>query len=474
MNTRANFTRILLALLFLLVHAVAANSQRARADSFLRLLQVEKSDTGKVNYMWKSARDLTISKPDTALLLAQQALYLSRNINYTEGESRSLGILANCFMVTGNYSKALALDFEKLQLEEKRNNPRGLSSVLMNIGIVYVYMEEYRKALEYYEKSDSVIDKHHIDELKYNILLNLGDVYNKLDKSDSAYVHFNKSLEIAQQSGDNNSIGLALTGLGHSYRKLGSNEQAQKSYEDAIRYLAMANNDEVFCEAALGLATLYESMGRNDSATRYAMQSLNTAKKAGFLNPQLDASEFLNKHYSRLHNIDSAFVYLNFKQQLNDSVNSTSKIREAQIISSNEQFRQLELEESKKEEAKQRYQQLQMLLIAIFIPGLFLITLLLSRAKIHIKVIRLLGVLSLLFFFEYLTLLLHPTVAHLTGHTPIYEILVFVVIAAVLIPTHHKMEHWLIHKLIHHRIHHHAPTAEVKEEASQEKATSSK
>lgn len=64
--------------------------------------------------------------------------------------------------------------------------------------------------------------------------------------------------------------------------------------------------------------------------------------------------------------------------------------------------------------------------------------------------------LSLLFLFEYLTLLLHPTVAELTHHTPVYEILIFVGIAAILIPAHHRLEHWMIHKLSHHhhKLHH--------------------
>jgi hypothetical protein len=65
--------------------------------------------------------------------------------------------------------------------------------------------------------------------------------------------------------------------------------------------------------------------------------------------------------------------------------------------------------------------------------------------------IRALGVLSLLFLFEYLTLLLHPRVASFTHHTPIYEILIFVAVAAILIPIHHRLEHWLIHHLLHHR-----------------------
>jgi hypothetical protein len=42
---------------------------------------------------------------------------------------------------------------------------------------------------------------------------------------------------------------------------------------------------------------------------------------------------------------------------------------------------------------------------------------------------------------------LHPIVLELTHHTPILELLVFVSIAAFLIPAHHRIEHWLIEKL---------------------------
>ena len=133
-------------------------------------------------------------------------------------------------------------------------------------------------------------------------------------------------------------------------------------------------------------------------------------------------------------------------------------------MSSDEQYRQLQLEESRRIAKEERRQQLQMLLIGVFIPGFFLLTLSLRRAKLHVKVIRMLGVLSLLFFFEYLTLLLHPTVAGLTNHTPVYEILIFVVVAAFLIPAHHRIEHWFIQKLVQHRK---QPVKEEKEPGSE-------
>ena len=202
---------------------------------------------------------------------------------------------------------------------------------------------------------------------------------------------------------------------------------------------------------SVGLAGLYQQLKNNDSAAWYAQQSQSIARKDGFLSNELKAADFLSKHYQTVKNADSAFAYIRLVQALNDSVNSKSRIRESQILSTNEKLRQLEIEENKKIALMERRQQLQLLFIGIFIPGFFLFTLLLSRIRIHIRIIKVLGILSLLIFFEYLTLLLHPYVLELTHHTPVYEILIFVAIAAILIPAHHRLEHWLIHKLTGHK-----------------------
>ena len=460
-NCRPPVLKNFLFIISLLLFTTIGYSQKSEAERFSNLLKTETTDTGRVRLMWNLAYAMNKYDPDSALTIAQDALYLAKKIDDQEGESRSLGVVAGTFMKIGNYPRALEFNIQKLKLEEKRNKPRNLSSALMNIGIVYVLQEEYRKGLGYYLKADSVMNQFNVKDLRYNIVLNMGDVYDRLNVSDSALMYFNKSLEFANKpedylakKPDNSKIGKSLTGLGHSYRKLGSYPQSMINYKRGIVYLQAANDDETYCEATLGLAKLYRLLEKHDSSGYFAKLSRTVAKKDGLLPFELEAAEFLTEHYKEERNIDSAFTYINYVHDLNDSLNNKSRIRQLQIISSDEQFRQRALLESKRLASIERSQQLQMLLIAIFIPGLFLITLLLSRVKLHLQAIRLLGVLSLLFFFEYLTLLLHPTVAALTNHTPVYEILIFVAIAAVLIPAHHRLEHWLIHRLVHHRIHH--------------------
>lgn len=443
---------IRLSFLFLLSLLLSncLSAQKQKADSLMNLLNVEKQDTNRVKLMWRLASVMSVYSPDTALVYAQKSLNLATEIKYSDGQSKAMGVLASSFRKLGNYSRALEYNFRKLQLAEKETNPDDLATVLMNIGIIYRYQEEYPNALLYYYKADSVIQQYKLEDSKYYILMNLGDVYDRMNKPDSAFDYFNKSLIVSTSLKNEDFIGNSMTGLGHTYLKMGNYDFAKLNYYSAIGHLRTSNNDEVLCEAYLGLANLFKKTGGSmDSAIFYAHRSLDLAETDGFLNWQLDATRFLTDLYKDNKNIDSAFVYLSKGQQLNDSINSKEKIRKIQLLSSNENLRQLEIAERNRIAAKERKQQLQYLFIGIFIPGFFLLTLLLSRIRIHPRIIKVLGILSLLILFEYLLLLLHPTVAELTHHTPVLEMLIFVSIAAILIPAHHRIEGWLIKKLIH-------------------------
>jgi tetratricopeptide (TPR) repeat protein len=419
-------------------------AQKAKADSLNALLRLDLSDSQRVKLLWLLGDVMSVYDTDSALLLSQEALLLSKRARYLEGQSRSLGIMANTFSKMGNYPRALQYNIEKLRLEEKGDNPRNLASVLMNIGTVYNLQQDYHKSLDYYFKADSVIEKHQLSDLSYYIALNLGDTYNHLNLADSAYVYFGKSLQIAQDLGDGDFIGTSLTGLAQTYFKKDNYLLSLTRFQEAISYLRVANDDDVLCEATLGMANVFNELNMRDSAMYYASLSYRLAQKAGFISRQMAAVALLTDLYKKSNNIDSAFLYLTYQKQLNDSVNSISRIKEVQLISINEQLRQQEMEEQKLHAKKERAKQLQMLFIGIFIPGFFLFTLLLSRIKIHVRLIKVLGVLSLLILFEYLTLLLHPYVLEISNHTPVYEMLIFVSIAAFLIPAHHRIEHWII------------------------------
>jgi tetratricopeptide (TPR) repeat protein len=425
-------------------------AQNPKIAALTRLLSTEKTDSNRVTLLWQLAEQYQTFKPDTSLQLAQKALLLAERIKFTEGESHSLAILATSQYLLGDYPNALENYMRRLKIEEKRNSTRNYASALNNIGITYILLEDYINALEYLHRADSIVlvaGGKAKEELRYNIEINIGEAYYRMKIPDSASVYFNSAFTIANLSGDSAALGAAILGQANVLALKNETQKALRFYRDAYRYLIGGSDDDILCEVSLGMAKAYEKLARKDSAIYFGTESYSLAEKSNFLSRQLDAEIFLSNIFNKSKKYETAFSYLTHSLQLQDSIKGNQKIKEATILSINEKLRQQEIAEQKIRDQNARFQQLQQSIIAICIPGLFLITLLVSRIKINRKVITFMGIISLLFLFEFLTLLLHPVIVDLTHHIPIFELFIFVGIAALLVPAHHKLEHVLINKL---------------------------
>ncbi|MEZ5047066.1 MAG: hypothetical protein R2831_08735, partial [Chitinophagaceae bacterium] len=243
-------------------------------------------------------------------------------------------------------------------------------------------------------------------------------------------------------------IGFSMIGLGNVHYYLKNFDSALLNYRLAKEYMLEANDEDLLCEINLGMARVFQSVQMKDSASFYAKEALFLSQKDNFLSRELNASVFLASMYSNQKKMDSAYYYLSKANILKDTLLGEEKTRFSEQIKFNENIRQQQQIEEAILQKETRRQQLQLILIALFIPLLFILTILLSRRRIKTSLIKFLGIISLLFFFEFITLLLHPLVEELTHHTPFLEILIFVAIAGIIIPTHHRIEHWLIELLI--------------------------
>lgn len=436
--------------LFLMFCTITAAAQSVKIDSLKKLLKQPQADSDRVALLWRLAEQYEFFKPDTTIELAQKAQLLASHIKYTEGESRSYAIMATGHYLLGNYTASLNNYMQKLKIEEKRNSVRNYASALNNIGLIYILLSDYDKALNYLYKADSTVKAAGgaaKKELEFGILTNLGETFYKMKNTDSAKHYFSGALKKGIENENDFYRGVALLGLGNVLAAEGNNDAAMMNYRSALPFLNDGTNDDMLCENALGFANIFQKTAKPDSALRYARLAYNIARKDGFLSRELDAANFLTHFYKNKNKLDSAFVYMERTVMLQDSLKGQSKTRDAMIISTNEQIRQTEISEQKLREKESRLQQLEILAICIFIPIFFILTVAISKIRIHRNVVRFMGVVSLLMFFEFLILLLHPVIEELMHHNKIFELLVLVVLGAGLVPLHHKLEHILIEKL---------------------------
>jgi hypothetical protein len=231
--------------------------------------------------------------------------------------------------------------------------------------------------------------------------------------------------------------------------QMGDNDMAEIYFKKAVAMTPLI-------ESSAGRLSFYEiyipflfNNGNIHEARNQATQLMELGLRDNNNNIKLSAAGFLRQAFDSLHKIDSAYYYAKMKDALNDSIFNQGNINKIQSMEFNEQLRTIEDNAKKAEEALQRRQNIQYALITLGIIIFVILFLLLSRTIIvNERLISFFAVLGLLIVFEFINLLIHPWLAHFTNESPILMLLILVLIAALLIPLHHHLEHWIKGKMI--------------------------
>ncbi len=428
---------------------VIMDAQTTVIDGLKQSLQNEKKDTAKVMLLTNLSLAYLFSDPDSALLFAQKGLILARQIKFEKGEIECLRKTGISFNVLGNYPKALEIELQALRKSEIIRDSTAIAAILGNIGDVYSSEGDQKQSLNYSFQSKAIAESQHYEFRLCLQLLFIGDRYEKLSQLDSARFFTNLGYDLSMKLKNDGMIGEALNDFGNIYSKMGQNAIAMEYYRSSFPYLTKAANYNSFCESTLGMARLFRMFGNSDSCVYYARFSLVTAKKRNFLARTMDAANFLMDYYKSINKIDSAFVYQSATLAAQDSLFSRRKLGEILNLGFDEAIRQQEMTAAKAKALKERNDNIQYGIIGIGLVGFAMFFLLITRSIIvNEKWVRFLGILGLLLAFEFINLYIHPFIAEITGNTPELMLLILVSIAALLIPLHHKIEHWIIVKMV--------------------------
>ncbi|MEO8772497.1 MAG: hypothetical protein ABI402_20530, partial [Ferruginibacter sp.] len=279
-----------------------------------------------------------------------------------------------------------------------------------------------------------------------------GVAYSMSAMPDSGLLYAQRAVNIDTQNKDTSRLSTSLSTVGENYLAAGEYDIAmaflRKSFDlQTIVFgyennysLAYAYND--FAQAFLGLK-------KYDSTNYYSLLAIDVSKTMDYKDQLLRSYEYLYKSFDETKTADSSNKYLHLAITAKDSLYSMEKTRSTEAMNFREQIRQQEAETEKIKSEEQQQENIQYALIAFGIITIIMIFLLLSRSFItNTKMIEFLGVIALLIVFEFLNLLLHPFLERVTHHSPVLMLLALVSIAALLVPLHHKIEHWATHKLV--------------------------
>ncbi len=419
-------------------------------DSLRHELSIVHEDTTKVLLMREMAIALEYTYPDSAMNYANDALNLSREIKYSRGEAYALNEIGSILFLTGNYSMALEKFLSSLQIREALQDKHGIAVASCNIGLVYLEQNDYRAALNYFFKAKK-IDEETNSEIGIMIDYNdIGDAYERMNLLDSALYFQNIAYQKALSIHDEEYIGPILTSLGNVQLKLKNYDLSLSYFKTSLPYAEKIRDLQNFSETYLGISNLYRSKNMNDSSAFYAKKAI-AAAMGSYPIGVLEASNLLADIYIENHLSDSAIIYMQMAEAMNDTLFNQEKTRQLQTLTLNEQMRQQEIAQQKIREEEIRKHNLQNIGIIIFIITLFIAVMYLSRRHVPPKIVEFLGLLSLLLFFEFIYMFVYPWIAVKTNDIPVLVLVCSVIAASILVPIHKKIERWVKRKLAERR-----------------------
>jgi tetratricopeptide (TPR) repeat protein len=391
------------------------------------------------------------SRTDTGLYYLQQIKNIAEEVGNKKYESRTLGIISTKYFTEGQTAEALKLLYKALSLAEETKDTTNICGSYMNIGNSYKEYGDYFKANAIYKKGYEVAIKRN-NELDLAIAsANLGYSYEKLNQLDSAFYFEQQGYTIFSKIKKN--IAASETYLGDLYYKLGNIKLAKAYYESALlRFLQtreklFGSRFIVICN--LGLANCYKTLNNPDSSFAFSKNGLIVAQNIKYLKGIRDAQKILSELFDEKHQIDSAFFYQKLYIATSDSLYNRDKSSALESLAFEQDLKEQERKTELEKQKEDRSHNLQLAITAIAILSGIILFLLLSRSiLVSHKVVEFLSVIVLLVVFEFINLLIHPWLEKITHHSTVLMLLALVAIAALIVPFHHKLEHWTTNKLV--------------------------
>ncbi len=437
----------MLPLLFVLV-SFCSHAQTAYIDSLSLSLKSATVDTIKMQLLDKMVSYYFARNYDSSLYYGYQRLRIAEKIGAKKEKIRALNDIGYSLTTAANYNAALEIFLEAKKLgESEPENEQFLAASYHLIGNLYAGQKNYRDAIDYYKKAWEINLKLNSKGYTYTSLMNLGSMYLEINQLDSALYFSQRAYERALQQ-DKTYFPSVLKILGNVHERLGNKELALSYYRQSLSENQRQNSPGRSLSALyIDLSKFFKTENRNDSAFYYANAAIKLLQGTTFISQLLTAYLNISELYSNKG--DSAYKYLKIATSLKDSIFSTQKVQQFQNMRYQEDLRGQQMEEKKRKELDERKHNLQYAAIALGIVMFVILFFVLSHSIMaNQNLIRFLGILALLIVFEFLNLFLHPFLDKITNHQPVLMLAAMVCIAALLIPLHHKLEHWITHKMV--------------------------
>jgi two-component system NtrC family sensor kinase len=337
------FKLLSLALLF---NILSATAQDIEIDKIkIQISNHPQQDTFRVNRLNELGRSfgLVSNLREDA---ANEAVMISRKINYAEGEGYALANLGEAYTSLGNKLKATIVLQQADSIAKKTGNQNLLSLTLTRmasnaqavdnkkalsyglqaetlalqtgnkaflfsaqriIGRIYhISLTDYPNAMKYFLKAlASAEATGRLENLAVS-WSDLATLYSAIGDQKSALLYYEKAVNANKKLGNKSLARNILTNIGEGYRLMGNYPEAIKNYKESLDGETNANASAI---NESNLADVYTRLDSLPLAFKYAFSSLAISKEQDDRETESWIYGILSRAYLKKQMVDSAIYY---------------------------------------------------------------------------------------------------------------------------------------------------------------------
>jgi len=218
---------------------------------------------------------------DSALLMANQGLFLARKTNYVKGIGDMSIALGHIEVVENNMFQALDYYLKASEAFINSNTKSRLAVAYLLLGNVFHALGNYPNALDYFQKGQVIADSLSLLGILPDFYNNLGELNMRLQDYNAAIKYYNKGLEIAEDANDNTGAALFLVNLGKNYILVDDYDKAMNYLKEAHLLYGKISHYEGLYNVYNSYAALERKKGNYTKAIDYYKEGHGYLQKIG-------------------------------------------------------------------------------------------------------------------------------------------------------------------------------------------------
>ncbi len=291
-------------------------------------LEHAKSDTDRVKILNDLSATCEESNADKGMNYAVQGLNLSARLRWDKGKAISYRHIGNCYYFKSYPDSAVACFEKSLHLAQQIHDAVLIQDALYALSFVYIdnYHKEYTKALSIRLQSLELYKQRNDSNGILKMLMMVGETYAKAENYDTAILYWLNAVNLKKQTGDTAYL-VVYQNIAIAYRN-------QSRWQEAIKYFQMGVSQSI-CQNNKGhaghslrlMALCYQSQQDFGNALKTFESALSTFRQIkDWYGQALVLNNIGNLYLDRRQDYPNAIRYELLSLEIADSIKSKELI----------------------------------------------------------------------------------------------------------------------------------------------------